>query len=71
MLLTYVERGQDNFDWLARVAGVDAPYIFWFHCQSNGTAQLITKSSNCAAGSSIGNVLSELPDGTRIKAEEI
>jgi hypothetical protein len=42
VLLTYVERGQDNFDLLARVAGVDAPYIFWFHCQSNGTAQLIT-----------------------------
>ncbi len=43
VLFTYVdESGQDNYDLLARVDSVDASYIFWVHCQSNGTAQLIT-----------------------------
>ncbi|MCH9423793.1 RHS repeat protein, partial [Enterobacter hormaechei] len=34
--LTYVYSDQDSYDPLARIDGVDAPEIFWFHCQPNG-----------------------------------
>ncbi|HDS9455927.1 TPA: RHS domain-containing protein [Enterobacter asburiae] len=27
---------------LARIDGVDAPEIFWFHCQPNGTPERMT-----------------------------
>jgi YD repeat-containing protein len=37
--LTYVYSDQDSYDPLARIDGVDAPEIFWFHCQPNGTPE--------------------------------
>ena len=40
--LTYVYSDQDSYDPLARVDGVDAPEIFWFHCQPNGTPERMT-----------------------------
>nr|WP_244956298.1 RHS domain-containing protein [Enterobacter sichuanensis] len=40
--LTYVYSDQDSYDPLARIDGVDAPEIFWFHCQSNGTPERMT-----------------------------
>jgi hypothetical protein len=40
--LTYVYSDQDSYDPLARIDGVEAPEIFWFHCQSNGTPERMT-----------------------------
>ncbi|KDF64507.1 hypothetical protein P832_04770, partial [Enterobacter kobei] len=40
--LTYVYSDQDSYDPLARIDGVDAPEIFWFHCQPNGTPERMT-----------------------------
>ncbi|MDU2880821.1 MAG: RHS repeat-associated core domain-containing protein, partial [Enterobacter sp.] len=40
--LTYVYSDQDSYDSLARIDGVDAPEIFWFHCQPNGTPERMT-----------------------------
>ena len=42
--LTYVYSDQDSYDPLARIDGVDAPEIFWFHCQPNGTPERMTDS---------------------------
>ena len=42
MPLTYVYSDQDSYDPLARIDGVDAPEIFWFDCQSNGTPERMT-----------------------------
>ena len=42
VLLTYVYSDQDSYDPLARIDGVDAPEIFWFHCQPNGTPERMT-----------------------------
>ncbi len=42
--LTYVYSDQDSYDPLARIDGVDAPEIFWFHCQPNGTPKRMTDS---------------------------
>ncbi|KEP73792.1 hypothetical protein HR12_37230 [Microbacterium sp. SUBG005] len=42
MPLTYVYSDQDSYDPLARIDGVDAPEIFWFHCQPNGTPERMT-----------------------------
>ncbi|ESL81760.1 hypothetical protein L423_00008 [Enterobacter roggenkampii] len=39
--LTYVYSDQDSYDPLARIDGVDAPEIFWFHFQPNGTPERI------------------------------
>ena len=44
MPLTYVYSDQDSYDPLARIDGVDAPEIFWFHCQPNGTPERMTDS---------------------------
>ncbi|WP_235470230.1 DUF6531 domain-containing protein, partial [Franconibacter pulveris] len=40
--LTYVYSDQHSYDPLARIDGVDAPEIFWFHCQPNGTPERLT-----------------------------
>ena len=40
--LTYVYSDQDSYDPLARIDGVEAPEIFWFHCQPNGTPERMT-----------------------------
>ncbi|MGS6326077.1 hypothetical protein ACVGWT_01575, partial [Enterobacter hormaechei] len=40
----YVYSDQDSYDPLARIDGVDAPEIFWFHCQPNGTPERMTDS---------------------------
>jgi len=40
--LTYVYSDQDSYDPLARIDGVNAPEIFWFHCQPNGTPERMT-----------------------------
>ncbi|EMM0834644.1 RHS domain-containing protein [Enterobacter ludwigii] len=42
--LTCVYSDQDSYDPLARIDGVDAPEIFWFHCQPNGTPERMTDS---------------------------
>ena len=42
--LTYVYSDQNSYDPLARIDGVDAPEIFWFHCQPNGTPERMTDS---------------------------
>ncbi|AMX04822.1 type IV secretion protein Rhs [Enterobacter asburiae] len=42
--LTYVYSDQDSYDPLARIDGVNAPEIFWFHCQPNGTPERMTDS---------------------------
>ncbi|MDP9943494.1 uncharacterized protein RhaS with RHS repeats [Enterobacter ludwigii] len=42
--LTFVYSGQDSYDPLARIDGVEAPEIFWFHCQPNGTPERMTDS---------------------------
>ncbi len=42
--LTYVYSDQDSYDPLARIDGVEAPEIFWFHCQPNGTPERMTDS---------------------------
>ena len=39
--LTYVYSDQDSYDPLAGIDGVDAPEIFWFHFQPNGTPERI------------------------------
>ncbi|BFT81951.1 hypothetical protein GVv1_27430 [Enterobacter pseudoroggenkampii] len=39
--LTYVYSDHDSYDPLARIDGVDAPEIFWFHFQPNGTPERI------------------------------
>ncbi|OUC35610.1 type IV secretion protein Rhs [Enterobacter sp. J49] len=44
MPLTCVYSGQDSYDPLARIDGVEAPEIFWFHCQPNGTPERMTDS---------------------------
>ncbi|MCG8711117.1 RHS domain-containing protein, partial [Brenneria sp. 4F2] len=40
--LTYVYDDPDSYAPLARIDGVDAPEIFWFHCQPNGTPERLT-----------------------------
>ena len=40
--LTYVYSDQDSYDPLARIDGVEAPEIFWFQCQPNGTPGRMT-----------------------------
>ncbi|GGD19910.1 hypothetical protein GCM10011513_16730 [Franconibacter daqui] len=40
--LTYVYSDQHSYDPLARIDGVDAPEIFWFHNQPNGTPECLT-----------------------------
>jgi len=60
--LTYVYSDQDSDDPLARIDGVEAPEIFWFHCQPNGTPERMTdieglvrwEGVNSAWGSSCG-----------------
>ena len=42
MPLTYIYSDQDSYDPLARIDGVEAPEIFWFHCQPNGTPERMT-----------------------------
>ncbi|RKT97778.1 UNVERIFIED_CONTAM: RHS repeat-associated protein [Enterobacter sp. WPR_3_1] len=42
--LTCVYSDQDSYDPLARIDGVEAPEIFWFHCQPNGTPERMTDS---------------------------
>lgn len=40
--LTYVYSDQASYDPLARIDGINDPEIYWFHCQPNGTPELLT-----------------------------
>ena len=51
--------GMDRDDW---------PMTMFKEGGSGASVKYINPSDSRAAGSSIGNALSELPDGTRIKA---
>ncbi|CZW31116.1 RhsB [Enterobacter hormaechei] len=48
--LTYVYSDQDSYHPLARIDGVDAPEMFWFHCQPNGTPERMTDSETQVSG---------------------
>ena len=55
VLLTYVYSDQDSYDPLARIDGVDAPEIFWFHCQPNGTPERMTDSEGQVRWEGVNN----------------
>ena len=40
--LTYVYSDEGSYEPLARIDGVTAPEIFWFHCLPNGTPERLT-----------------------------
>ena len=61
--LTYVYSDQHSYEPLARIDGVNAPDIFWFHNQPNGTPERLTDAEGqvCWEGqnSAWGKLLSE------------
>ncbi|HCT9385067.1 TPA: RHS domain-containing protein, partial [Enterobacter hormaechei] len=60
VLLTYVYSDQDSYDPLARLDGVDAPEIFWFHCQPNGTPERMTDSEGQVRWEGVNNAWGKL-----------
>ena len=58
--LTYVYSDQDSYDPLARIDGVDAPEIFWFHCQPNGTPERMTDSEGQVRWEGVNSAWSKL-----------
>ena len=61
--LTYVYSDQASYEPLARIDGVNAPDIFWFHNQPSGTPERLTDAEGrgCWEGrnSAWGKLLSE------------
>ena len=61
--VTYVYSDQASYEPLARIDGVNAPDIFWFHNQPNGTPERLTDAEGrvCweAQNSAWGKLLSE------------
>ncbi len=60
MPLTCVYSGQDSYDPLARIDGVEAPEIFWFHCQPNGTTERMTDSEGQVRWEAVNSVWGKL-----------
>ncbi|WP_431614282.1 RHS repeat domain-containing protein, partial [Enterobacter hormaechei] len=49
-----------RYDPLARIDGVDAPEIFWFHCQPNGTPERMTDSEGQVRWEGVNNAWGKL-----------
>ena len=58
--LTCVYIDQDSYDPLARIDGVDATEIFWFHCQPNGTPERMTDSEGQVRWEGVNSVWGKL-----------
>ncbi len=63
--LTYVYSDQDSYDPLARIDGVDAPEIFWFHCQPNGTPERMTDSEGQVRWEGVNSASGQAAAGKR------
>ncbi|MCW0318903.1 hypothetical protein NB724_004054 [Pantoea ananatis] len=44
--ITYVYSDSQSYEPLARIDGMESLEIFWFHCDANGTPELLTDAED-------------------------